>query len=112
MTQADLAHISYDFEYEDDEEDGEGDGDIDVENKYYQAKQLKGESPEEAITEFLDLPGLEPEKGDWCVGQNAETNSTVISNWGRVHRGFKGLKQATKLEFLLKRYNDVRRVLS
>ncbi|KAI9656929.1 MAG: hypothetical protein M1831_004477 [Alyxoria varia] len=73
----------YDFEYEDDEED-EG-GDVGIENKYYNAKQLKAESPEEAIEEFLGVPPMEQEKGDW---------------------GFKGLKQAIKLEFKLKRYSS------
>ena len=28
---------------------------------------MKGDSPEEAITEFLGLPALEEEKGDWSV---------------------------------------------
>ncbi|RMZ77333.1 hypothetical protein DV737_g4364, partial [Chaetothyriales sp. CBS 132003] len=73
----------YDFEYEDDDEP-EG-GDVDIENKYYNAKQLKADSPEEAIDEFLGVPALEEEKGDW---------------------GFKGLKQAIKLEFALGRYDD------
>ncbi|KAF2757308.1 PCI-domain-containing protein [Pseudovirgaria hyperparasitica] len=71
----------YDFEYEDD--DDEQGGDVNIENKYYNAKQLKGDNPEEAIDEFLGIPALEEEKGDW---------------------GFKGLKQAIKLEFKLKRY--------
>lgn len=51
---------------------------------------MKGDSPEEAIEEFLGVPALEPEKGDW---------------------GFKGLKQAIKLEFKLSRYEDVSRKL-
>ncbi|KAL9119804.1 MAG: hypothetical protein Q9187_003645 [Circinaria calcarea] len=72
----------YDFEYEDD--DDEETGDVDIENKYYNAKQMKGDNPEEAITEFLGLPALEQEKGDW---------------------GFKGLKQAIKLEFKLGQYD-------
>ncbi|ORY19743.1 PCI domain-domain-containing protein [Clohesyomyces aquaticus] len=72
----------YDFEYEDDDE--EQGGDVDIENKYYNAKQLKAEAPEEAVDEFLGVPALEDEKGDW---------------------GFKGLKQAIKLEFKLKRYD-------
>lgn len=76
-----LTFSSYDFEYEDDDED-QG-GDVDIENKYYNAKQMKAENPEEAIDEFLGVPGLEEEKGDW---------------------GFKGLKQAIKLEFKLHRY--------
>ncbi|KAF1982883.1 PCI-domain-containing protein [Aulographum hederae CBS 113979] len=71
----------YDFEYEDDEE--EQDGDIGTENKYYNAKQMKADNPEEAIDEFLGVPALEEEKGEW---------------------GFRGLKQAIKLEFKLKRY--------
>jgi COP9 signalosome complex subunit 2 len=54
-----------------------------VENKYYNAKQMKVDNPEEAIDEFLGVPALEEEKGDW---------------------GFKGLKQAIKLEFKLGRY--------
>ena len=56
---------SYDFEYEDEEED-QG-GDIDIENKYYNAKQMKADNPEDAIKEFLAVPGLEPEKADWQV---------------------------------------------
>ncbi|KAK7985148.1 COP9 signalosome complex subunit 2 [Apiospora saccharicola] len=67
----------YDFEYEDDDDDQDS-GDVDIENKYYNAKQMKGSEPEAAIGEFLSIPSLEEEKGDW---------------------GFKGLKQAIKLEF-------------
>ena len=74
----------YDFEYED--EDDEDNGDVDIENKYYNAKQMKTTDPEDAIDEFLSIPALEPEKGEW---------------------GFKGLKQAIKLEFKLKRYDKV-----
>lgn len=55
----------YDFEYEDDD-DQEG-GDVNVENKYYNAKQMKADNPKEAIEEFLGLPTLEEEKGDWLV---------------------------------------------
>ena len=76
---------SYDFEYEDDD-DAEQGGDVDVENKYYNAKQMKADAPEEAIEEFLGVPALEQEKGDW---------------------GFKGLKQAIKLEFKLGKYGKV-----
>lgn len=74
----------YDFEYEDDGDEQEGD--VDIENKYYNAKQMKSSEPEEAIDEFLGVPALEQEKGDW---------------------GFKGLKQAIKLEFKLGRYAQV-----
>lgn len=61
---------------------------MDVENKYYNAKQMKTDAPEEAIEEFLGVPSLEDEKGDW---------------------GFKGLKQAIKLEFKLGWYEKVSR---
>ncbi|KAH8703743.1 putative COP9 signalosome subunit 2 [Talaromyces proteolyticus] len=73
----------YDFEYEGSDEDDSGD--IGIENKYYNAKQIKTDNPEEAIDEFLGVPALEQDKGDW---------------------GFKGLKQAIKLEFKLERYDD------
>lgn len=75
----------YDFEYE--EDDDEETGDVDIENKYYNAKQQKLSEPEEAIEEFLGIPALESDKGEW---------------------GFKGLKQAIKLEFKLGRYGKVR----
>ena len=80
----------YDFEYDDDD-DEEDTGQVDIENKYYNAKQIKGTDPEEAITEFLGVPALEDEKGDW---------------------GFKGLKQAIKLEYKLKQYEKVRKASS
>ena len=57
----------YDFEYEDD--DGEEAGDVGIENKYYNAKQMKADNPEEAIQEFLGMPALEDEKGDWSVAR-------------------------------------------
>ncbi|TGO23301.1 hypothetical protein BPAE_0137g00210 [Botrytis paeoniae] len=72
----------YDFEYE--ENDDEEDADVDIENKYYNAKQMKSTDPEGAIEEFLGIPALEQEKGDW---------------------GFKGLKQAIKMEFNLALYD-------
>ncbi|KAH7256226.1 PCI domain-containing protein [Fusarium tricinctum] len=72
----------YDFEYE--EDDDEETGDVDIENKYYNAKQLKLSDPEDAIAEFLSIPPLEEEKGEW---------------------GFKGVKQAIKLEFKLGQYD-------
>ena len=71
----------YDFEFEDDGE--EDNADVDIENKYYNAKQMKVANPEDAVDEFLGVPALEQEKSEW---------------------GFKGLKQAIKLEFKLGRY--------
>lgn len=47
---------------------------------------MKASDPEAAIEEFLGVPALESEKGDW---------------------GFKGLKQAIKLEFKLAQYDKV-----
>ncbi|OAL37316.1 hypothetical protein AYO20_03492 [Fonsecaea nubica] len=75
----------YDFEYEDDDDLGGNDASVDIENKYYNAKQLKADNPAEAIEEFLGVATLEEDKGEW---------------------GFKGLKQAIKLEFALGRYDD------
>lgn len=89
ITPANGDFARYDFEYEEDDDDESGD--VDIENKYYNAKQLKLSSPEEAITEFLGMPALEQEKSEW---------------------GFKGLKQAIKLEFKLGKYEDVSCILS
>lgn len=58
-----LSYYRYDFEYEDEDED-QG-GDVDIENKYYNAKQMKVDNPEDAVDEFLAVPKLEEEKGDW-----------------------------------------------
>jgi COP9 signalosome complex subunit 2 len=44
---------------------------------------MKVANPEDAVDEFLGVPALEQEKSEW---------------------GFKGLKQAIKLEFKLGRY--------
>ena len=62
VSQPDEQH-RYDFEYEDD--DDQDTADVGVENKYYNAKQMKVDNPSEAIEEFLGLPALEEEKGDW-----------------------------------------------
>lgn len=77
----------YDFEFSDADDNEEDSGDVDIENKYYNAKQIKTSDPDEAIKEFLEVSAQEEEKGDW---------------------GFKGLKQAIKLEFKLQRYDAVR----
>lgn len=79
-----LTAYRYDFEFEDDGE--EDNADVDIENKYYNAKQIKVANPEDAVDEFLGVPALEQEKSEW---------------------GFKGLKQAIKLEFKLGRYEKV-----
>jgi hypothetical protein len=59
----------YDFEYEDDDE--EQSGDVDIENKYYNAKQLKADDPETAIEEFAGMPALEEEKSEWYGRQTS-----------------------------------------
>ncbi|KAI9833325.1 MAG: hypothetical protein M1819_003720 [Sarea resinae] len=91
----------YDFEYEDDDE--EQDGDVDIENKYYNAKQTKADYPEEAVAEFLGVRELEQEKGDWWDPDAID----LFQYANPLVRGFKGLKQAIKLEFKLKQYDKV-----
>lgn len=92
----------YDFEYEDADEDEAGD--IGIENKYYNAKQIKVDNPEEAIDEFLGVPALEQDKGDWYIYiLSSEAGIWMLMTF----RGFKGMKQAIKLEFKLGRYSDV-----
>lgn len=58
-----LTRYRYDFEYEDG--DDEETGDVGIENKYYNAKQMKVDNPDEAIDEFLGMPAMEDQKGDW-----------------------------------------------
>jgi COP9 signalosome complex subunit 2 len=55
----------YEFDYEDDGE--EESADVDIENRYYNAKQMKASDPEAAINEFLEVVKSEKEKGDWLV---------------------------------------------
>jgi COP9 signalosome complex subunit 2 len=73
----------YDFDYEEDDDDESGN--VSIENKYYNAKQLKASDPEDALAEFLSIPQMEAEKGEW---------------------GFKALKQAIKLAFKLGQYDE------
>ena len=92
-----LTNLSrYDFEYEDDDE--EETGDVGIENKYYNAKQMKVDNPEEAIEEFLGMPALEEEKGDWCVTCRAPATvcSLTRASQGlqRVETGCKARVQA------------------
>jgi COP9 signalosome complex subunit 2 len=55
----------YEFDYEDNSE--EESPDVDIENRYYNAKQMKATDPEAAINEFLEVVKSEKEKGDWWV---------------------------------------------
>ena len=66
---------------------------------------MKVDNPEEAIEEFLGIPKLEPEKGDWY--ERSLSRSSRVSTSLILVRGFKGLKQAVKLEFKLKLYDKV-----
>lgn len=68
--------LRYDFEYEDGDE--EETGDVGIENKYYNAKQMKAENPDEAIDEFLGLPALENEKGDWYMHQTNNCSQSKL----------------------------------
>lgn len=60
--------------------------DVDLENQYYSAKSLKDGNPNGAIEGFMKVLKLEEEKGEW---------------------GFKALKQQTKINFRLERYDDM-----
>jgi len=60
-----LTICRYDFDYEGSDDDESGD--IGIENKYYNAKQMKADNPEEAVVEFLGLPPMEQDKSEWCV---------------------------------------------
>ncbi|WFC99630.1 hypothetical protein MYAM1_002375 [Malassezia yamatoensis] len=71
-----MSDEDYDFEYEDD--DDEPNADAYIENKYYNAKAIKAENPEEAIQELQDILEAETEMSEW---------------------GFKALKQQTKIHF-------------
>ncbi|KAJ5738542.1 hypothetical protein N7493_001697 [Penicillium malachiteum] len=96
----DSADEDYDFDYEGSGDDEQA-GDIGIENKYYNAKQIKAENPEEAVDEFLGIPQMEMDKSDWFALPSVRSNSMLTAA-----RGFKGLKQAIKLEFKLGRYSD------
>ncbi len=100
-----LKNCRYDFEYEDDDEDDAGD--VGIENKYYNAKQMKADNPDDAIQEFLGMPALEDEKGDWSVPMKFVLRF-VIDTDIYDPRGFKGLKQAVKLEYKLGKFDKVR----
>lgn len=53
-----------DFQYEDDD-DEEDESATGFENKYYQAKSVKGDDPDDAIAQFEALVESEKEKGEW-----------------------------------------------
>lgn len=89
----------YDFEYEDEEEEMEDDDnvDLDCENKYYNAKAVKEDEPQEAISQFEEI--VEDESaGEWafksikqiikCLTTSAtgstETQAAKDKRWNRV----------------------------
>ena len=105
----------YGFDYSD--EDGNETGSADVENMYYTAKGefgilcfelrlskstvgKKEDNPEQALKEFRAIVEQEEEKGDWSA-TNLFTSCGVELTFRR--RGFKALKQSTKLLFLVLR---------
>ena len=55
----------------------------------------KEDDPERALKEFHDIVEQEEEKGDWCVDLYY-ADIVVLS----LYRGFKALKQSTKILFL------------
>jgi hypothetical protein len=67
----------------------------------------KTDNPDKALSEFEGIVDMEEEKGEWsvfptlllCVPSCHELTPTYT-------RGFKALKQATKLTFRLKRFED------
>lgn len=58
----------------------------------------KGDNPEAALKDFKAIVGLEEEKGDWYCSRVSPpaTSANPI-----CHRGFKSLKQSTKLLYLV-----------
>jgi len=55
----------YDFSFEYSDEAEEGEQNVDLENKYYNAKAMKEDSPEDAIKEFQSLIDSDAEQSDW-----------------------------------------------
>ncbi|WFD40403.1 uncharacterized protein MJAP1_003389 [Malassezia japonica] len=82
----DALEEDYDFEYEEDDDDQ--DADAYIENKYYNAKAIKGEKPDEAISELQDILDAETDMTEW---------------------GFKALKQQTKINFHRGRHEEALR---
>ena len=74
----------FDFEYDSQDEQESQDVNVDLENKYYTAKGLRDDSPQEAINEFMSVVESEANPGDW---------------------GFKALKQLVKLSFKMNSYS-------
>ncbi|KAJ3122568.1 COP9 signalosome complex subunit 2 [Nowakowskiella sp. JEL0407] len=77
-----------DFDFDEDGDDDEEEEGVDLENKYYNAKALKEDNPEEALIEFQSVVDTENEqgKGEW---------------------GFKALKQMMKLCLAEENYPSV-----
>ncbi len=60
----------------------------------------KEDNPEEALKEFRAIVEQEDEKGDWCVTLSVYKIVLCCTEF-RACRGFKALKQSTKLLFLI-----------
>jgi len=75
----------YDFDFEYDEENEEEEQNVDLENKYYNAKGLKEDSPKDAIREFQNVIDSDTEQSDWS---------------------FKACKQMVKVSLKIKDYEN------
>jgi len=74
----------YDYDSSFDYSEDESEQDVGLENQYYNSKALKEEDPQSALDCFQSVLDMEEEKGDW---------------------GFKALKQMTKINFHLQKYD-------
>jgi COP9 signalosome complex subunit 2 len=63
----------YDFDSEYDDENEEEEQNVDLENKYYNAKALKEDSPEDAIREFQNVIESDTEQSDWSFKASKQT---------------------------------------
>jgi hypothetical protein len=59
---------------------------VNIENKYYNAKQLKADEPEVAIDEFLGVPALEEEKSDWYGTIQDSVSKRLLNLWQGLQR--------------------------
>ena len=87
----------YDFEFENEgsEEAGE-DLEVQISNCYYTSKGHIESDPREALEGFRQILDMEAEKGEWYV-----VPFVLKARPNAGERGFKALKQITKLEFAL-----------
>jgi len=63
----------FDFDSEYDDENEEEEQNVDLENKYYNAKALKEDSPEDAIKEFQNVIESDTEQSEWSFKASKQT---------------------------------------